>query len=261
MVKVLEAAECASAVYGDETVPKLGGWSRLNSRAPLNGLTGFFGSGFVSPLGDELVIAFRGSEGLGDDALRDWLINDVAILSKIIPIAQWAEAELFASNLMRQQKRWRQCFVVGHSLGGALAQIVAGNTTECFGVTFNAPGVRDHLFASSRAWRNAKSILNVRVKGDPVSAFGKHVGKQPITIGEAVGLQSAVAQIYRSCTQGLFIGLQTGHMGLAAATGVAYGAAQAGKIAASPHLMSAMITALGQAETVSSSTPQALLAR
>jgi alpha-beta hydrolase superfamily lysophospholipase len=85
-------------------------------------------------------MAFRGSM-----ELRDWLEADVAIARRMLPTAQLGDAFSFFSSARAQLERegCKRLLVVGHSLGGGLAAVVAARVT-CFpvtGVTFNAPGL------------------------------------------------------------------------------------------------------------------------
>lgn len=258
LATILDLAAMAEDVYADAgSGPP--GWVRVQrSRAPLAGLTGFYGASYRR--GETLVVAFRGSEGFGDDAIRDWLVNDAAILSRFIPIAQVAEAQGFATNAITDAAaggaRPRHVYVVGHSLGGALAQIAAGNMAACVGVSFNAPGVRDHAFAATRAWTNADRVLNLRAVGDPVSAFGRHVGTGPLDLANpnAPTLGGTAVRVLNGIATGLFVGLQAGlpaagAAGLAGslALGIAGGgrelAGAAGDVAAA-HKMNAVLAGL-----------------
>ncbi len=264
MPNILDFANLSENVYYNQpTAPP--GWERVNSKAPIKGITGFFGASYRHLKTKAFVIAFRGSEKPGDDAIRDWVVNDVAILSKMIPIAQVAEAEMFAAKEAGAVQG--TVYITGHSLGGALAQIVAGNRKGALGVTFNAPGVRDHLFARTRSWSNGAGVVNIRVDGDPVSAYGQHVGQAPITIGTS-GITSAMSgavQVMNSCMHGLFTGLSTGNPYFAMANATASGMGTAGglavdtlKKAGTAHTMGAVFAALHR-NPIADRTAEALL--
>jgi hypothetical protein len=225
MATVMDLAGLAGDCYKDNST-NCGQWIRIQDTPPLGGITGFFGAAYAGGDGGrELVIAFRGSEGPGADFIRDWVVNDVAIASSCIPIIQVGEAELFARSLVGLVSA-RKYYVVGHSLGGALAQIVAGNLAGTIGLSFNAPGVMGHVWALSRRWINAAANWNIRADGDPVSKVGEHVGHEPITIGSS-GISSMLAEaltVYQGINSGLFVGLASGVPQLALVTAAVGGA-------------------------------------
>ena len=238
------------------------GWKRTHRRPALRGLTGFFGA--VYRKGGTLVIAFRGSEGFNDDFIRDWLVNDVAILSKRIPIPQAVEAGSFARDAVEAAGRKSVVYITGHSLGGALAQIVAGNLDGTIGVTFNAPGVRDRALSALRSWSNAAKVLNLRAEGDPVSKFGDHVGSEPVTLrnSNAPTLAGTAVKVYASMTLGLAIGLKSRNAGVAVGMAAASAGAAVGeavKHVAQAHTMDAVLACLRN-NPIARKTPELLLA-
>lgn len=93
--------------------------------------TGFFACALKK--GNEVIIVYRGS----DDA-RDFLESDSQIIMKKMP-AQAKEAKDFCREVMEENKGC-DFYVTGHSLGGALAQIVGAFFNLCT-TTFNPAGV------------------------------------------------------------------------------------------------------------------------
>jgi len=96
--------------------------------------------------------------------------------------------------------------IVGHSLGGGLAQVL-GYWCDCPFVTFNAPGMASVLTAArsnflkphvARRRRAAKRLrgsldstargLNFVIAGDLVAKFGKHVGEVIVLRGDPPAL-------------------------------------------------------------------------
>ena len=202
MPTVMDLALMAKAVY--RASPDVPNWTRLNFRAASGILDGFQAAAFSGQGG--IVIAFRGSaQG------EDWLVN--AAYGAGMNTVRFSQAENFA---VKEAKNFTAMFgnapvyITGHSLGGAIAQIVANRRGYKF-VTFNAPGVAvlasrniDQMAASvvtgmfgvrvagaiastfvhpQQAYRDIKAAfkkahgLNVCLKTDGVSQIGVHYGK------------------------------------------------------------------------------------
>lgn len=179
---LLDYAYMASASYGDpigdvlikfQTSPNHGNWMIAGYQAgtPANG---FQGAIFESA--DEVICAYKGSKGGMRDKTTtgydDWSVNDVQIALNRIPSQVPA-----ATNFLNQAKHIagnKPVSVVGHSLGGGLAQFV-GYTESTQFVTFNAPGMRNNL-PGNGPLRPVKGF-NMILVTDPVGNFGKHIGK------------------------------------------------------------------------------------
>lgn len=210
MTTVLEAARLANAVY---TLAELPGW-KLDPRhrrswegLMFDGLqAGVYWKGDTAGSGGG-VIAFRGTNiavRTPYGSLQD-LGADIA-LGAGINTNYYAAAEHFASQYAGRP----DMVVCGHSLGGAVAQVMAKRLRLHF-VSFNAPGVavwtRNADDPSAPGWRGAVTNtvrtvgmtasalidpwqagadivafrrpvhgLNICVDGDPVSRIGIHYG-------------------------------------------------------------------------------------
>lgn len=116
------------AVYDDD--PLVDGWARVGFQPSSSGLSqSFQGAAFGS--GAEIVFAFKGTN-CGRDAIAD------VKLGIGMNTGQYSDAmDLVRSVTVTPGSRVSLC---GHSLGGAIAQIV-GNRLRLPFVTFNAPGV------------------------------------------------------------------------------------------------------------------------
>lgn len=152
-------------------------WSLSKSRSYPGG---FFAAVYKRQDGCQ-ALAFRGT-----DDLADAFYDDAAILVGATP-PQFHHAVAFA----RDAQLSPHDAVTGHSLGGALALIVAAATNRP-AVTFNAPGVADECarVAESEVGRNliaemknlcggSQRVLNIRIGGDLVSSrqvTGRQVG-------------------------------------------------------------------------------------
>lgn len=118
------------------------------------------------------VLAFAGT-----DSLWDALVDDADIAVGMMP-----PQTLRAISAAKACGGYRNLYLTGHSLGGALA-IIAAAHTGLPAVSFNAPGVfdscvvssrfaslRDFLSTVARCYTGSR-IMNIRIDGDPVSSF------------------------------------------------------------------------------------------
>jgi pimeloyl-ACP methyl ester carboxylesterase len=135
--------------------------------------------------------AYAGSDGVGFIAFRgtrqidDWKGANLEILRRQLPAQRFGSALAYFAAAHRALNRLgcARYLVVGHSLGGGIAALVAGEVTwvPVRGVTFNAPGLAQ--FASQEdgtvldlAHRNAANVFNFRSEVDVVSRWGSHIG-------------------------------------------------------------------------------------
>jgi hypothetical protein len=127
------------------------------------------------------VIAFRGSR-----EMEDWKGANLEIVRRQLPERQFGSALAFFASAYRALERagCSRYLVVGHSLGGGLAAVVAATVTwvPVRGVTFNAPGLGQFVASSAESsvelrHPNAENVYNFRSVGDIVSRWGCHIGK------------------------------------------------------------------------------------
>ena len=116
---------------------------------------------------DEVVIAYRGS-----NSLLDWSIDDFLIALSQIPI-QKNGAISFYNSVKGHEKVSKTANIVltGHSLGGALAQLVAVDTNES-AITFNAPGMAQQT--GGTGYNNVVNYVNFN---DFIGCYRNHVGE------------------------------------------------------------------------------------
>lgn len=117
--------------------------------------TGFYAC--VLKKGDEIIIAYRGTDEKNKD-----LKSDIQIGSKNLP-EQAKEANTFAIEVM-DEFRGCKIYVTGHSLGGALAQIV-GSLFGLKTATFNPAGM-DSVLRRGILKYNPEVIVNYHTEGD-----------------------------------------------------------------------------------------------
>ena len=104
---------------------------------------------------------------------------DVGLSIYVVPVQM--------KDALKNTKEWkeklkvkgiRQVTLVGHSLGGGIAQYVGSETGLRF-VTFNAPGMLANtsgICASPFTMQNIQKGLNYIMTGDVVGNFGRHIG-------------------------------------------------------------------------------------
>jgi len=185
LANLLDYAYMAAASYGDDQAdvtqrfladPRHGHWAVADYQAgtPANG---FQGAIFVS--NREVICAYKGSKGGIRDKTTtgydDWSVNDVQIALNRVP-SQTPAALAFATVAHGIASGNKQLSLVGHSLGGGLAQLV-GYSLQIPFVTFNAPGMRNNL--PGVTWGSAHKVqgFNMILSTDPVGNFGLHIGK------------------------------------------------------------------------------------
>jgi len=161
--------------FADDThtvLTALGSWSR--QFIDFSKQTGFVGAIFVKSK-SEVVVAFRGSVS----KQKDWLGADVKIAMRKVPENHFkGGSELYTKACGSYPSA--KITVVGHSLGGGIAQLVA-KYHGCRGVTFNAPGMASHAeklpTQMPTLGKSGCEVVNFREARDPVSSgTGDHVG-------------------------------------------------------------------------------------
>lgn len=116
---------------------------------------------------EEVVIAYRGT-----DSFLDLFGDDLLIALNITP-TQSIGAKNFYDQIIANTNMTpdAKVSVTGHSLGGALAQIV-GAEKDVAAITFNAPGMLNHVDKS----KNYDKITNYVNLNDWVGCYGEHIG-------------------------------------------------------------------------------------
>ena len=151
--------------------------------------SGFSANLFKNKDTGELVIAYRGTErpGLGENesdiksVLKDFMTDMNLVISNFDE--QFNDAWKFFKTVKQQYPK-SKIVIVGQSLGGALAQIVAAkeytiNRNKVETYTFNAPGC-SHLLDiyDCNLKLNYSFIINYSVMNDWCGMFGEHVGQR-----------------------------------------------------------------------------------
>ncbi len=172
----------SNAAYKNGAVPP--GWSIVDTSAESMGPSdkGFAAVTFKNQSTGEIVISYRGTDEFGDASnnfVQLALQNDVP--------GQYYEAKAYLK--LTQEKFGPNLVVVGHSLGGALAQLVSAFNKTVSAFTYNAPGVYD-IYVKKLSEQNELSgnteppaaaesftrINNTSMSLDLVSGVGKQMG-------------------------------------------------------------------------------------
>ncbi len=153
MATLLELARLANAVY--DLNPMVQGWVRASFHPASGTLDGFQAAVFAK--GSEVVIVYRGT-AQGMDAVADLKLGTG------MNSTYFSAGEEFAAPFRGRAN----VIVTGHSLGGAIAQVVA-NRTGFVMATFNAPGVA--VIASRNIGDATLGMTAVRTAGMMASAL------------------------------------------------------------------------------------------
>ena len=181
----LDYATFARAAYRDNPQVLPAGYRRhdvkIESMGPLND---FAGSIYVNESENLVVIAVAGS-----DTVLDWIgPNPTFLRPSGRPTQAFREyVEAAASMLEEVRAEFPNADVslTGHSLGGAIAQLV-GDAAGLRVVSFNAPGAEQtindsqlsQILGAIPSAPIEKDITNYRVYGDLVSTVGRQLGEE-----------------------------------------------------------------------------------
>ena len=163
--------------------------------------------------GDFAAGAYAGRDGIGVIGLRgtreveDWTGANLQIIRRRMPEQRFGMALAYfaAAHRALALRGCGRFLVVGHSLGGGLAAVVAGLVTwvPVRGLTFNAPGLAEFAAAqpgADRGFLNAANVFNFRSAADVVSCWGTHIGHvYEISDAGLHGIGALIRQL--SCVQ------------------------------------------------------------
>jgi hypothetical protein len=177
-------------VQDSETEPLgtgiLAQWERKDwANARWNRDGGFHGGVFAHPSTSEIVVAFSGTQRGSASVTHN--LSNVRVMFRGIPNMAGPAYDMVVAAKARYPGR--EISLVGHSLGGALAQVVGFWSGRPF-ISFNGPGMkiplifsRGNIIQSNQRRRtraagdvNAAVGICIRVSGDIIGSFGDPVG-------------------------------------------------------------------------------------
>jgi pimeloyl-ACP methyl ester carboxylesterase len=179
MATIRELGTLAAAVYGPKRT-WVQGWKCTDFHAASGALNGFQAATFVR--GGVTVVCYRGSAQLMDG------VADLK-LGTGMNSTYFSEGEAYA----RPHKNKPGVYVCGHSLGGAIAQVVA-NRGGFRMVTFNAPGVA--VLASRNLPDATLTMTAIRAAGFVVGAL-----RHPMQTGRDIAAAFNVVRGLNVCLQ------------------------------------------------------------
>lgn len=160
--------EYINTILASNSNPKINQYEVISINRGINGFQAIAIGKDVDNDGkfDDVVISYRGS-----DSALDWGIDDLQIALGLIP-SQKAGALNFYNSIINNDlvSSSVQITLTGHSLGGALTQLVAAET-GAYAVTFNAPGMAEQANISTG------NIVNYVNLNDFIGCYGEHVGE------------------------------------------------------------------------------------
>ena len=171
-----EISSIAGLAYHEYPPDYYNGWKRI-AAVTLNS-SGF--SAVAYKKGDDIIIAYRGTDGLVGD-----ISADLSFVSGTWH-QQFSDAAKFTNDIKNSNKN-SNIFVTGHSLGGGIGQLMS-KMFDLPGITFEAVGAKSvsltrefyenaKFFNQDPDRNNTATVVNYRIEGSVVSGLRDFVGE------------------------------------------------------------------------------------
>jgi hypothetical protein len=207
VANIQDYLDIAQEVYASRSggQPYLPGWEMQKWEWATWYGDGFQGGIFAND--QEIIVGFSGTKGGLTTAPVSQNSGNVRIGLNVIPnMAGSAQAMV---SWAKKAAWGRPVSIVGHSLGGGLAQVV-GNWSGCPFISLNGPGMKSHLKQSAfnifKPMQMVRSALSANtddtvgicftVKGDFVGEFGYHVGVEYVLDGGNTASKHSLDALY-----------------------------------------------------------------
>ena len=153
-----------------------------------NGLEGFYAVAFIND-NNEMIISYRGSEkDTFEQFLDDWILNDLYMTFSAGNGSQVKQAIGFYNDMKKLEKPPKKICVAGHSLGGALGDIVAAYA-GLGGETFNA------ACFMNIAYYYYPELMSRAFHGTDKWGFIDHINDHDVVIGAQPGFMNQKPRI------------------------------------------------------------------
>ena len=193
MAALMKYLEIATDVYANksDTPPTVTGFQTQKFEYATWYGDGFQGGVFVNT--KEIIVGFSGTKGSPKTAPVSQTSANVRIAVNVIP--NMAGGAFDMVKWAKTIANGRPISIVGHSLGGGLAQVV-GNWSGCPFISFNGPGMARHLkmsafnlFKPMQMVRSIKSASTTDTRGICFYVTGDLTGTYGTPVGWAVELE------------------------------------------------------------------------
>lgn len=217
----------ANISYSDTPPQVVGDWHYLSQSAKSS--TGFFAVAYVNNITKEVVVSYRGTDGLKGDISADIAFQTGSWNPQFDEAAKFTaeiKSDLRVAPLLEKNGGYN-LLTTGHSLGGGIAQVM-GKMFDTDGATFDAPGASVIVSSAGYAAAQARyagdsggqigsKFFNYVSQGSAISSVGTHLGQDQSLVNLAdASAAPLLVGVLGAMTGGAALGL----LGLGAAANV-----------------------------------------